>query len=313
MPAVTLLIAVLLQAAPPPAPRRAAPGDGGALSAAAQASMRPPECVPRTDAAGLRANVWEAAKQPKLAPYCDRIAKGYGLLATAPARAHAIASEADELMPGHAAPWVLRGRASVALAAFERAESELERALMLSPRALEDPPSLRAFARALGRSGKRDRALAAYRLLCPRLSLAFAAEERGAILIEAAEVALGLGPAALDDAIAFLEEARSLSVRDLRPVVLAELVLAFERRSLPREAESARAAFMETAFDPRALESRGEVDAAAASVLASTDVHEARERWEHYLAGEGGSGPWAAHARRQRDVLAGKDRGRAGR
>jgi tetratricopeptide (TPR) repeat protein len=308
MPVAPLLIAVLLQAAPAPVARA-----DGALSAAAQASMRPPECAARADAAGSGVNVWEAAKEPNLAGYCDRLAKGYGLLAAAPARARVIAGEADRLLPGHAAPWVLRGRASVALAEFELAGGELERALELSPRALQDPPSLRAWALSLQRIGQRDRALAVYRLLAPRLSLGFTTEERGAVLVEAAEVALGLGPLALDDAIAFLEEARSLPLRSQRPLVLAELCLAFDRRPLPREAESARAAFAETAFDPRAFESRGEVDAAAAIVLEPTDVREARGRWEHYLSGDGGSGAWAEHARRRRDALAGKERGRAGR
>jgi tetratricopeptide (TPR) repeat protein len=275
--------------------------------------MRPPECASRATGPGWRTNVWEAAKRPELPSYCDRLARGYGELARAPADAHATADEADRLWPGRAAPWVLKGRASILLEQYARAADELERARALDPRALEDPFALRAWAIAEQRTGKPEQALGAYRMLAPRLSLVFSPEERAAVLVEAAEVALGMGPAALDHAIAFLEEARVLPLTSLRARVLAELALALDRRGMTLEASSALGAFAQAALDPRALTGTGEIAAAAALVLSQTDPREARTRWDLYLETQAGKGPWADHARRRRDALVPTEKGRAAR
>jgi hypothetical protein len=83
MRVVFLPLILLLQLSSPAA---GAPARAGGLRAAAQASVRPRECAPlRTRGpSGAATNVWDAARDPELARYCDFLARGFAELAFAP-------------------------------------------------------------------------------------------------------------------------------------------------------------------------------------------------------------------------------------
>jgi hypothetical protein len=76
---------------------------------------RPPECG---DPGGRGGNVWERAKSPELRRYCDLLASASSKLAgtaSMPGEALASARAAYQVLPDHAAPRVLEGRALAAL------------------------------------------------------------------------------------------------------------------------------------------------------------------------------------------------------
>ena len=89
--------------------------------AASWSTGRPPECA---DPGGRAANVWERARSPELRRYCDLVASASSKLAGTTAMAEAAlasAREADAVLPGHAAPRVLEGRALAALGKLDEA------------------------------------------------------------------------------------------------------------------------------------------------------------------------------------------------
>ena len=96
-----------------------------AQAASAWSTGLPPEC--RT--AGDRAtNAWERAKSPELRCYCDLVASASSKLAGTRAMAEAAlasAAEAERVLPGHAAPLVLQGRAFAALGKLDLAGKAL--------------------------------------------------------------------------------------------------------------------------------------------------------------------------------------------
>ena len=138
--------------------------------------------------------------------------------------------------PGHAATAVLRGRAYAGLKDYPHALIELERARAIDSRSLDDPATLRDLARVLSRSGRGSEALVVYRALGPRLALFPSTDERAKTFLEGAELAFALGSSALDDAIAFLSEAKQLAVRDL---AVAHRVRARARARSPRPKDEA--------------------------------------------------------------------------
>ncbi|MCW5838043.1 MAG: hypothetical protein KIS78_36975, partial [Labilithrix sp.] len=81
-------------------------------------TARPAECGV---ADGFRAaNAWERAKEPNLRRYCDLLASGTAKLVGSGSNVLVnevpqIADEADKLLPGRAAPAVLKGRALLRL------------------------------------------------------------------------------------------------------------------------------------------------------------------------------------------------------
>jgi tetratricopeptide (TPR) repeat protein len=245
--------------------------------------------------------VWDAARDPELGRYCDFLARGFAQLAFAPKAALESADAADRCSPGRAAPAVLRGRALAALKTFDRAAAELERARSIDSRSLEEPLTLRDWARALARTGRGTEALAAYRSLGPRLSLVPSPEERAKVFIEGAELALSLEASAVDDALAFLGEARQLGVRELGFQIGSELALALDRKGRQEEASALVA---ELTRDARkapgarpAPDDAAEAQAALAFVLERVDARQALAIWERYLSSVGERAPWAAHAR----------------
>lgn len=257
--------------------------------------------------------VWDAAREPNLERYCDLLARGFGQLQLTPEMALETAGLADRAAPGHAAPSVLRGRAYAVQKLYSNAVTEFEKARSIDSRSLEDPLTLREWARALAATDRASDALVAYRTLGPRIALLPTPEERVRTFVEAAELAFSLGPLALDDAIAFLGEARQLGVRDLEWRVASELALALDRRGAKDEvlglvAELARR-FRKEAKADASSENR-EAQAAAALVLEAFDARLAIEAWERYVTSARARGAWKEHAEKHVESL--RRRGRAG-
>jgi tetratricopeptide (TPR) repeat protein len=285
--------------------------------AAAWTTGRPPECG---DPGGRAANVWERAKSPELRRYCDLVASASSKLAGTAAMAEAAlasAREADGVLPGHAAPRVLEGRALAALGKLDEALKALTDARSRDAAAFDDPLALLAWARVLARTAHADAAAEAYRALLPRAS-AISAAERGSASVEAGLVAMAHRAAGLDEAVAALREGLREAQEETQAVAVEALALALDRRG---DVDEARALLAEHAHgDPRiALASAhakellavapAEANALAALALESSDAAGARDAWDRYVAASP-NGPWAGHARAHLASLAGKRRGR---
>jgi tetratricopeptide (TPR) repeat protein len=278
------------------------------------ANGRPPECA--ADRGGATANVWERAKSPELRRYCDLLASAASKLAGTAVMtqaALATAREANELLPGHAAPRVLEGRALVALGKLDDALAALRDAKTRDPAGLDDPLALLAWARVLARTGHPADAVEAYRALLPRAA-SLSSVDRASAAVEAGLVGMTIGPAALDDAVAALREALREAQDDALGVAVLSLALALDRRG---DRSEARALLGDRAHgDPRGvLETArakeilavapSEAPALAGLALETNDLEGARAAWEQYLGGlaEAASRPWEAHARAHANAL----------
>ncbi|MEJ7731228.1 MAG: tetratricopeptide repeat protein [Polyangiaceae bacterium] len=158
--------------------------------------------------------MWEVARAPSLAKYCDLLARAQAQLASAPEQAKATALEADAVVGGRAAPAVVVARAALALGDAEEAAKSFATARARDARSVEEPNALYDLARTLRATGKLDEALHSYRALVPRLDLLSTTERKVGALLEAAHVAMAApasaeAPAArADEAAAWLREAR---------------------------------------------------------------------------------------------------------
>jgi tetratricopeptide (TPR) repeat protein len=252
------------------------------------------------------------------------MARAQTQLATQPEAARESALEADKALPGRPAPAVILARASLALGALEEAESAFQKARAIDPRSVEDPGAMYDLARVFARTGKRDEALAVYRALVPRIDLLGTAELRVSVLLEAAHVSMaaeGAGTATLpadigkktqrarlDEAGAYLREARQRPPTPRTLDVLLSLALVLDRAGDHEQADAAIAEAQRTGAKIRteALDYiAAPEDAAALAALAAegTDRTAAQKIWESYIAGPGGKGPWAAAARARLDML----------
>lgn len=333
-----LLIPALLS----PGPFPAMVGQGASLSAAATASGRPSECMSSSKRALAKGpSIWELARVPTLQHYCDLMARAHAELPTMPESARRAAEEADRLLPGHAAPAVVLARAALAVGAIDEAARAFERARAVEPRSVEDPATMHDLARVLVKTGKRDEALTLYRALVTRVDLLSSTDRRVSVLLEAAHVSMaseGMGGAVrtagelvnperptnavtmgralpipqhrarLDEAIAYLREARQRPPTQLVGDVLLSLALALDRAGAKEEADATMAEaeragarlrtgaleYLATAEDRAALE---------ALAIESSDRAAAQKAWESYLAGPAGKGAWAAAARARLDAL----------
>ena len=269
---------------------------------------RPPECAGETGAG--TANVWERAKSPELRRYCDLVASAASKLAgNAPMAQAALAAarEADGLMPGHAAPRVLEGRALAALEKLDEALAALREGKARDRAGLDDPPSLLAWARVLARTGHPGEAVEAYRALLPRTS-SLSTVERASAAVEAGLVTMAADNRGLDDAVAALREALREAQDDALGVAVLALALALDRRG---DSSEARALLSDRALgDPRTalatLRAKellavapAEASALAGLALEASDVAGARDAWEQYVTalGTAPSHPWEAQAR----------------
>jgi tetratricopeptide (TPR) repeat protein len=268
-------------------------------------SGRPPECGDSTGGRG--ANIWERAKTPALKRYCDLVAGASSKLAGSGAMAQAAletSRQAEQLLPGHAAPRVLEGRALAALGKLDEARAALTDARTREAAAFDDPTALLAWARVSARTGHIEEASEAYRTLLPRAS-ALAGGDRGNACIEAGLVeSVVRGKDGIDEATAALREAVRETRDDALGVAVLGLALALDRRGDPDEA---RALLAEHAHgDPRTLFAQrdakdllavapGEEAALVAIGTESTDASVAREAWSRYISASP-NGSWAAHA-----------------
>lgn len=311
----TLVLAVLLPALPLD------------LTEAAQASSRPRECA--TSASTL----WEKVREPGLRRYCDTLAQGFGALATRPEQARSLAHRASEISPSRAAPFVLSGRAEVALARYREGLEAFEEARTRDDRALDEPLALHAYARSLAHTGAVEGARAAYRALASRISLFPSAELRVRALLEGATVLMT--PGTLDEASALLLRAQREPLRETQPRLFATLALVAERRGAADEAaallkEAHRAGDL-AAFDAFPVDDFGvgEGRAVRALFLEASAPKEAKALWEAYLRGAHLAGQvdgvdaskplagppetFAAHARSRIESLKARLRGEASR
>jgi tetratricopeptide (TPR) repeat protein len=251
--------------------------------------------------------VWERAKSPELRRYCDLVASASSKLAGTAAMARIAldsAREAEAVLPGHAAPLVLEGRALAALGKLEDARAALEKGKARDGRALDDPLALLAYGRVLARTKRLEDAAEAYRALLPRAS-ALSAAERAAAEVEDGLVAMTRGAAGLDEAAAALREASREAQDETQAVAVLALVLALDRRG---DVDEARALIAERVHgDPRtpltATRAQDvlavaplEVDPLAALALEASDPAGARDAWQRYVDAAP-AGVWAAHAR----------------
>ncbi|WP_437589729.1 hypothetical protein [Sorangium sp. So ce1000] len=243
-------------------PLAAHAGQVGDLVAAAAAAGRPPECSARSGRAIARGpTLWERARAPELPRYCDLLARGQAQLGGDAEAARESARVADQILPGHAAPQVLLARAALALGSPEDAARAFDRARRIDPRSVEDPQTMHDLARSLARTGKRDEAIATYRALVPRIDLLGTPDQRALVLLEAAHLSMSAAGAAapagaaarppagaqaaaaargdLDEAIAYLREARQRAQTQLARDVTLSLALALDRAGDKAQADAA--------------------------------------------------------------------------
>jgi tetratricopeptide (TPR) repeat protein len=239
--------------------------------------------------------------------YCDLVASASSKLAGVAAMAQGAldcAREADSLLPGHAAPLVLEGRALAVQGKYAEALTALAAGRVRDSRALDDPQALFAWARALGRSGRRDEAVEAYRALLPRSS-ALSTSDRVSAEIEAGLVAMSCGVAGLDEAAAAFREAVREAQDEARIVAVLALALALDRRGDPEEARALLGERMHG--DPRdgVATSRAkdllavapaEEHALVALALEWTDAGGARDAWQQVID-RAPQSPWANYGR----------------
>jgi hypothetical protein len=292
------------------------------LTAAAVASPRPAECSSSAPRGGAE-RVWDRARSPGLAAYCSALARGYARLRRTPEAALEAAAAAAKTLPNRAAPQVLEARALVALGRYSEAWERFSGVRARARRELDVPAALHDLAVAAAATGHAAEALAAYRALVPRAGLLDEARRMRA-LVEASVITMAMGPQTLDEAIGYLNEARRRSNHPgLEPLVLGALALALDRQGhtqqarglvqestlpeqlLPPESEKDKAARATKGFlrDNVPLLPAVERDALAAILLERLSPEEARERWKAFLAGPGGRGPWAEHARKKLSSL----------
>jgi tetratricopeptide (TPR) repeat protein len=215
------------------------------------------------------------------------------------------ARQADKLLPGHAAPRILEGRALSAMGKLDDARTALQDAKSRDAAALDDPTALLAWARVSARTGHPDEAVQAYRTLLPRAS-ALGSTERSQACIEGGILeSVVRGKDGIDEATAALREAVHEARDDALAVAVLGLALALDRRGDQDEARAllaghahsdARSLFAQQDTKQLLTVAPAEESALLAIGLESTDAAGAREAWEKYLAAAP-AGAWAAHAK----------------
>ncbi|HLV21888.1 MAG TPA: hypothetical protein VKZ49_13430 [Polyangiaceae bacterium] len=286
------------------------------LRAAAAASPRPDDC------AGGAGSVldWDRARGGKQRQYCQALAFGYARLESGPAAALEQAERARRALPERAAPLVLAGRAKLALGDLPGAWQSFERAWRLDRRALETPEALHDRAVVAARLGHTEASIQAYRTLVPRLGLVRDSVRRTRIYVEAAVQVMAAGPAALDESIGYLNEARRQRIPPgMEPYVFGALTLALDRAGrhqqalgLAAEAGEPYALLRHLEWQVERLEGKDvatpawigrvpvlplpELRAMTAAAAEPLLPEIARETWQAFVA-EAPPGPWADHAR----------------
>lgn len=238
------------------------------------------------------------------------------------------ALEAEKALPGKAAPRVALARAALALGDLEGAAKEFLAAKKIDPRSVEDPSTMHDLARVLRKTGKREEALSVYRTLVPRVDLLSSTEVRVSVLLEAAHASMAaysanperetsaksdskgadLKASPLDEAIAYLREAKQRPPTMLANDVALALVLALDRAGEREAADAALADAHRSGARVRRssldyLSSTDERIALEALAQQGSDRAAAIKLWEAYLATPAGKGPWGTAARARLDAL----------
>ncbi len=287
------------------------------LRAASGSSPRPTEC--RTSGPDRAFTFWDRARDPRLVRYCNLLAKGYARLETDAADALKAARLAGELEPKRSAPRVLEARALVGQGRMSDAFHIFEQVLRQANPPELSPAGLYAYAVAAVGSDQIEQGLGAYRRVVPMASLLTGAGSSERVYVEAAVLVMRQGQAHLQEAVAYLNEARRRNADlALRPFVLSALALALDRqgrheeaRGVAREAHGHTALLMAAAAPPAsgapgpALPSRVrlprvdpvELVAMAAMLAAADDAELARHYWKDFLERAPANHPWLAHAR----------------
>lgn len=287
------------------------------LQAASGSSPRPVEC--RASGPHRAFTFWDRARDPKLARYCNLLAKGYARLESDAAAALTAAREAHELEPARTAPRLLEARALVGQGLMAEA-FQLFQQVLKQPSAPElSPAGLYAYAVAAVGSGQMEQGLTAYRRVVPMASLLTGTGASERLYVEAAVLVMRQGPTHLQEAVAYLNEARRQNAElALRPFVLAALALALDRqgrleeaRGVAREAHGHTALLMEAAAPSGAGASAparparvrlpridpAELAAMAAMLAAADDAELAKQYWKDFVERAPADHPWLAHAR----------------
>jgi tetratricopeptide (TPR) repeat protein len=295
------------------------------LGAAAAGSPRMSECADASEPdAGAR--FWRRATAPQLERYCTLLAAGYASLGNHPAGAEQAASAALRLLPGRPGARLLRARANLALGRFSAAFAEFQAIGAATQAAL--PDALHDFALSAMGSGEYEHAARAYRLLGSRVSLLPGLGRQQRVYIEGAVALMQLGPPALDESIASLQEARQLPAPPgLGAHVFGALALALDRqgqtgqaRGVAAEARS-RSALERTLAEPNppatVSQSRRrafrvawpmlpahELHAMLAMLLEGEDPASAAQHWNEFIqAPSAKQSPWLNHAREKLAAL----------
>lgn len=266
-------------------------------------AARPLECG--IDGSLRGTNMWERAKHPELRRYCELLAAGTSKLVSPTTAADALreADDADQVMPGHAAPLTLKGRALAKLGRHTEAYAAFTEAKRRDARALDDPAALLAFARASARSGHMPEALVAFRSLLPRAD-GLTSTDRAPAYVEAAFHAMNAG--AVEDAVAMLRQARREAADAIQPTATLALALALDRSGAKDEAKAVlddrakaearnvtRNATVTALLGPLAFEA----EAMAGIGLESTDVAASQAAWQRFVTAAGQNTTWIDHAR----------------
>jgi len=269
------------------------------------AASRPAECGVDGNMRGT--NIWERAKHPELRRYCDLLATGTSKLVSPSTAADALreADEADQVMPNHAAPRTLKGRALAKLGRHTEAYAAFAEAKQRDARALDDPSALLAFARSAARSGHAPEALAAFRSLLPRAD-GLSSIDRAPAYVEAAILAMNASTGNVDDAIAMLRQAKREATDTLQPLATLALALALDRAGSRDEAKAllddrakaaartiARDASLPNILGPLAFEG----EAMSAVGLEPSDAAAAQAAWQRFIEAAGQNTTWIEHAR----------------
>ncbi len=288
-------------------------GDAGSnLRAAAGSSPRPEVCQPELVGRAERAyTVWERAREPQLIRYCDALARGYARLGTRPGQALEAAKQAASSAPADVAPALLEARALLALGRVDQAWARFRSALNEYPGLKLTPDALHDYARTAVASGHLMEALSAYRRLVVMAGLLTRPGSLQSAYVEAALVVMLSQPAQLEEAIAYLNEARRRSASPFpRPYILATLALALDLQGRREESRGvANEAGGRTALMINAAEHEGPVPVrielpriARVELLAMIgilsepeDADLAREYWRAFLEQASSSHPWRAY------------------
>lgn len=325
MLASALSFSSIASAADRVAPRAHGPDQAHVLQAASGSSPRPTEC--RASGPDRAYTFWDRARDPRLSRYCNLLAKGYARLENDAAAALKAAQSARELEPTRSAPRLLEARALVEQGRMAEA-FQIFQQVVKHPSASElSPAGLYAYAVAAVGGGQSQLGLAAYRRVVPMASLLTGAGVTERVYVEAAVLVMRQGPTHLQEAVAYLNEARRRNADlALRPFVLSALALALDRqgrheeaRGVAREAHGHTALLMDAAAPARAAEPGAggvapapaappprvrlpridpvELSAMAAMLAAADDVELARQYWKDFLERAPADHPWIAHAR----------------